>query len=112
MRLPSVARLFLTLIAGVTAAVAQPYAYVSNQSGNNVSFVNLATNKVLTTVPYSAGGLSGLAITPDGSRLYVAAQSKGCVVVIDTVLKTVLTCITVGAGPVQAAVTPNGAAVY
>src|SRR5262249_33012118 len=70
---------FLTaLILTAVAASAQPYAYVSNLSGNNVSIVNTATHAVVGTVPVPAGP-TGLAVTPDGSAVYVASQSKNCV---------------------------------
>jgi YVTN family beta-propeller protein len=74
--------------------------------------VNLPTNTMVASIFYSAGGLSGLALTPNGSYLYVAAESKNCVVVMNTALRTVVTCIPVGTKPVAVAITPNGAAAY
>ena len=64
--------------------------------GNTVSVVNLANDKLTTSIFYSAGGLAGLAITPNGSYLYVAAQSKNCVVVMSTITNTVVGTVAVG----------------
>ena len=41
--------------------------------GNNVSVINTATTQVVTTIPVGASP-HGIAVTPDGSKVYVANQ--------------------------------------
>ena len=63
----------------------------------------------------TVGGLSpfGVAVTPDGSKVYVTDSSRlGHVSVIDTATNTVIATIPVGIGPRGVAVTPDGSKVY
>lgn len=53
-----------------------------------------------------------LAILPDGSKVYVAAQSANQVCIIDARKHTVITSITVGASPTGIVAAPDGSAVY
>src|SRR6266699_3240976 len=98
--------LFLLLSMGVglgtARAQAQTRAYVTNNSNssnsNTVSVIDTATNTVIATIPVGvvANGPNpfGVAITPDGSRAYVAdGGSAGGVWVIDTASNTVVTNI-------------------
>jgi YVTN family beta-propeller protein len=55
----------------------------------------------------------GVAVTPDGSKVYVANQNDGTVSVIATATNTVVgSPITVGTLPFGVAVTPDGSKVY
>lgn len=97
---------------GVVCIVsAQPYAYVSNISGNNLSVVNTANLSVVASIPVPVGP-TGMAVAPDGSKLYVASQSAGTVSVIDTSNNSVVGSIQVGGTPTRLAVSPNGAQLY
>ncbi len=73
----------LVLIATLPIAVAQPYAYVSNLSGNSVSVVNTLNNTISATISVAASP-SGLAVTPDGSLVYVTNRGANAVSVIST----------------------------
>jgi YVTN family beta-propeller protein len=68
--------------------------------------IDTATNTVTATVGV---GLNAqlLAITPDGSRAYVACFSANSVFVIDTATNTVTTTVRVGAAPVGVAISPS-----
>lgn len=55
---------------------------------------------------------SGLAVHPNGSRLYVANGFSTTVTVIDTASHTVVTTIPVGSTPARVAVNPAGTRVY
>ena len=98
-------------LAFVCTASAQPYAYVSNLSGNNISIVNTANNSVVGSV-IVATAPTGLAVTPDGSAVYIASQAANVVTVLNTSSNTIGACINVGRTPTQVAVNPNGAQVY
>jgi YVTN family beta-propeller protein len=94
----------LALMASPAAA---PFAYVTNESDNTVSVIDMATNKVVATVPVGSNPY-GVAVTPDGKHAYVANDSSNTVSVIDRATNTVEATITVGTEPVGAAVTPDG----
>ena len=93
------------------AALAQPFAYIPNQFDNTVSVINVATNTVVTTVTVGSGP-DGVAVSPDGSRVYVANWNQGTVSVIDTATNTVASTVTVGSGPNGVAVNPDESRVY
>ena len=73
-----------------------------------------ATNTETTTV--AVGGSSqGIAVLPDGTRVYVASQTDGTVSAIDTTTNTVVAAVPVSASPNSpfgVAVTPDGNTVY
>ena len=101
--------LFTVLIC-TTGLFAQPYAYVANVSGYTVSVVNTANHSVVASIPVP--GASGLAVTPDGSVLYVCAQASNAVYAISTANNSIVATIGVGSTPVQLAISPNGASVF
>ncbi len=103
--------LALAVVLTTAVASAQPYAYVANVSGNNLSVVNTASGTVTATIAVPAGP-SGLAFSPDGSTLYVTSQTANSVSVISTSTNSVLWSVNVGATPVRVAVHPNGAVAY
>jgi YVTN family beta-propeller protein len=88
--LPSLARSILALIGlggSSQVASAQAHVYVSNNGDNTVSEIDTSTNTVVATIRVGSGP-EGMAITPDGTRLYVANDS-GSVWVLDTSNNTV-----------------------
>lgn len=91
------------------------YAYVVDQGANDVQVVNLSTGAVAKTIPLAPGSApSGIAISPDGSRVYVANPGANTVSVIDTATNGVLATVSMGAsaGPVGVAVRSDGAEVF
>jgi YVTN family beta-propeller protein len=54
----------------------------------------------------------GVAVTPDGSKVYVANEVSASVSVIDTATNTVVGTIPVGNFPIGVAVIPDGSKVY
>ncbi len=64
---------------------------------------------VVATIPMTDFG-TGIAITPDGTRAYVAAGSK--IVVVDTATNRVATSIDVGDMPYAVALSPDGSRLY
>jgi YVTN family beta-propeller protein len=93
------------------------HAYVQN--GSSLLRVNTVTNAVDTVLSgLPSCSASSLAITPDGTRAYLASPGhSNCGVantvrVFDTATHTLTGTITVGNGPVGIAITPNGERVY
>ena len=82
--------------------------------------IDTATNMVVATVP--VGNVpSGVAITPDGTHVYVANSNPGTlgtpgtpgtVSVIAAASNTVVATVQVGVDPIGVAVTPDGTHAY
>jgi YVTN family beta-propeller protein len=74
--------------------------------------IDTASKMVVATV--SVGSFpDGLAVTPNGKRIYVVGgAASGTVSVIDTATNTVTATIPVGAGPLGVAITPDGKHAY
>lgn len=86
------------------------YGYVTFRDAGVVESIwNCFTGRV--TFPVGAQP-EGLAVTPDGARVYVANSGDDSVSVIDVASGRVLAPISVGARPVGVAVTSDGSAAY
>jgi YVTN family beta-propeller protein len=66
---------------------------------------------VVVTIPVGRVPF-GVAITPDGTRAYVANEFSYTVSVIDTATNTVVATIPVGLVPIGVAITPDGTRAY
>jgi len=75
-----------------------------------VSVINTDTNAI-TTIPVGSGPV-GVAVSPDGSLLYVTNAWDNTVSVISTATAAVVTTIPVGTNPCGAAVSADGTHVY
>jgi serine protease len=78
-------------------------------TGNTVSRIATSNNAV-TPIPVGAGPF-GVAVSPDGSSVWVTNNGDGTVSRIDTATNAV-TPIPVGAGPFGVAVSPDGSSVW
>jgi YVTN family beta-propeller protein len=72
---------------------------VANHASNTVSVIDTATNTMAATVAVGSGP-KGVAVTPDGTRVYVANYYSYTVSVIDTAADVVTATVAVGSGPV------------
>ena len=85
-------------------------------SGGGVSVIDTATNTVVgSPIPIGTetfGLFIGIAITPNGSSVYVANSAGGTVSVIATASNTVVDTISVGTSPSGIAITPDGTHAY
>ena len=61
------------LLLGGAPSLAQN-AYITNTGSNTVSVIDTATNTVTATIPVGGEPYS-VAVSPDGSKVYVANQS-------------------------------------
>lgn len=87
--------------------------YVSN-GGGGITEINAANNSVIATAPFP-GVAPGVAITPDGRRMYVSNRDVGEVMVFDTATNVPLKVIPVGNGRgdnLGLAISPDGELVY
>lgn len=87
---------------GAGAFVANPSAgviYASIPSQNSVAVIDASTLAVRTTVPIGSSP-RGMALSPDGTRLYVADSGSNFIGVMDTATNTALSPLaTPGANP-------------
>ncbi|MCB1795494.1 MAG: PASTA domain-containing protein [Candidatus Competibacteraceae bacterium] len=94
-------------------------AYITNYYGNTVSILNPNTNQVVDNMATGIdnSGPSGIAVSPDGTRLYVANRPQygrrtGTLSVIDLTERRVIAIIPVGVAPLGVAVNPTGERVF
>ena len=83
----------------------------SATSDGSVAVISTASNTVTGQVAVGVGPVY-LAVSPDGSRVYVANQSDKTVSVLDTASRKIVATIGVGSSPTGIAVTPDGSTVY
>jgi YVTN family beta-propeller protein len=107
--------LALACLVGSAAGFAQN-AYITNFGDNTVSVIDTATDTVIATIPVGDRPY-GVAVTPDGSKVYVANQGfnprfVSTVSVIDAATNTVSATIRGGRDPIGVAVSPDGSKVY
>ena len=84
------------------------------QTTNSVSIIDTATHTVTATIPVGMSPF-GEAVSPDGSKIYVANTQSNSVSVIDTATKTVTATIVFGSspsGPSGVAFSTDGTKVY
>jgi len=107
------ALLIFGMTLGTNPVEAQPFAYVANQTSNNVSVINTATNMVVGPPIPVGTNPRDVAITPDGTRVYVTNRGSNNVSVINTATNMVVGApIPVGATPRDVAITPDGTRAY
>jgi len=81
--------------------------------GNTVSVVDTATKQITTvTVGRNGAGPAGVAVSPDGTRVWVANSSAGAIAIIDTTTNKVVKTIPVPSGAVYVAISPDGHQAY
>jgi YVTN family beta-propeller protein len=113
--LPGVALLWAGLVLavfGVSRATAAPFAYVANSNSGTVSVIDTATHKVVGMPMELVGrGTDAVAVTPDGTHVYVGSTS-GIVSVIDTATNTVVARVSLVDRPQGIAISPDGTRAY
>ena len=66
---------------------------MANEYSNNVSVIDTETNTITATVPVGNWPY-GVAVSPDGKKVYVTNDHDNTVSVIDTATNTVTTTVT------------------
>jgi YVTN family beta-propeller protein len=77
------------LAAGPTSAAAAPKVYVGLFKDNAVAVVDAGQGRPIATIPVPPGP-HGLAMTPDGRKVYVSSDGASTVSVIDTTTDRVI----------------------
>ena len=95
---------------GVAVTPDGAFLYVSNRVDHTVSVVDTATRTTTTTIPIDGAG-TNLAMTPDGSKVFVVINNV--IDVISTATKSVVDFITLDSAQFGIyAIAPNGSRVY
>ncbi len=84
---------------------------MANQYEDTVSVIDTATNNIIATVDVGSSP-TGIAVSPDGTKVYVTNYDDNTTSVIDTATNNVIATVNVGAGPMGVAVSPDGKKVY
>src|SRR5438067_1692273 len=74
---------------GAEAVVVSPdgkWVYVTNSASSALEIIDATTDQLVARVPVDSGGyfLPGLAMSPDGTGLYVSAMARNQILAIDT----------------------------
>lgn len=88
-------------------ALAETHAFVTNEMSDDVSVIDLASVKVVATIPVGKRP-RGIGVAPDGSELYVAVSGENAIVVLDPQRLKVLRKFDSGPDPKAFAVHPSG----
>ena len=96
----------------VVASADGAMLFVAQATGERVSFINAATEKIEKTVDVT-GLVSGIAVSPNGEKLYVTGGIfDGVVSVIDIKTAKIVDIIEVGHSPIAPVPTPDGKMLY
>jgi YVTN family beta-propeller protein len=81
--------------------------YVGNSRGDDISIVDMASLKVVGDVKLGER-IHGVAVQPDGKRLFATVESDHTLRIIDTATQRTVGSVKVSGRPNQVAVTPDG----
>lgn len=91
----------------------RPRAWVSAEIGGAVSLVDTESHEVIDTIDLGGDAKPvGMALSPEGSRLYVANGHSGTVAIVDTETLRQQGWIRVGKRPWNVALSPDGRILY
>jgi YVTN family beta-propeller protein len=82
-----------------------------DETGNTISVIDIIANTLIAPVQVGSRPID-LAITPNGTQVFVVNYFSDTVSVIDTLTNQVITTLNVGNAPLAIAITPNGAKAY
>jgi len=109
--------LFLLTVVSLAPGAASPVAaptlvYVSNSSDPGaISVICASDNRIIDTIGFDTWAF-GLAVSPEGDRLYVGNGLSDRISVVEPITGTVLATIATADTPVSIVVSPDGDRVY
>jgi YVTN family beta-propeller protein len=101
----------LMLAGACAAAHAAPFAYITNQGSHDVSVIDLASQRVVATVPVGKSP-AGVVAVGAAARVFVSSPDARTVSVIDMRSHKVVDTLQAGAGPVGIDASADGRRVF
>jgi YVTN family beta-propeller protein len=98
---------YLALSSPGFSAPQDSLLYVGNSKSDNVSVVDLTTLKVIREIT-TGEHIHGVAVTPDGRRLFTTSEIDHTLITSDTVTGKIIGTVKLPGKPNQVAVTPDG----
>src|SRR6185369_413458 len=94
-------------LTGNAQAATRSLLYVANSQGDDISIIDLATQKVIKTLKVGPI-VHGVCAQADGRRAFATIESENSLKVIDTKTNTVTDTIALGGRPNECAATNDG----
>ena len=98
-------------LAAWSAAANKPRILQTNFAGDNISIIDPATNKVVGSIPDIEVN-HGVAVAPDGSRIYVSSEADFTLDIVDGKTLKVINRVPLSGHPNNIAVGKDGRRVY
>ena len=92
-------------------ARSEPFAYITNQGSHDVSVIDLATQKLVATVPVGRSP-AGVVASSRAGRVFVSNPDSKTISVIDMRTQKVVATLAAGQGPVGIDAAPDGSRLY
>ncbi len=96
------------VLAGPAVAATRSILYVANSQGDDITIIDLATQKVIKTLKDGADRPWRVCAQADGRRAFATIESEHSLKVIDTRTNTVTDTIALGGQPNECAATGDG----
>jgi YVTN family beta-propeller protein len=90
------------------AVAENQWLYVGSSRGDDVSIIDLASFKVIGNITLGGERIHGVAVQPDGKRLFATVESDHTLKIVDTGTRQTVGTVKVSGRPNQVAVTPDG----
>jgi YVTN family beta-propeller protein len=99
------------LIVPLSAQTGKPFIIQTNAAGDNVHLIDPATDKIVAEIP-DEEAVHGVAVAPDGSRMYLTNEALATLDVIDVRTLKLIKRIPLTGGPNNVAIRKDGKRVY
>lgn len=99
--------ILLALLLMASAAQARPILYVANSQGDDITVIDLPTQKIMTTIKVGPI-VHGVCAQGDGRRAFATIESEHALKVIDTRRNAVIDSVALPGQPNECAATTDG----
>ena len=93
---------------GQNSPTADPRLYVGSARGDDVAVIDLNSLKVVGDIRFGGEKVHGVAVQPNGRRLFATVESDHTLRIVDTATNQPIGTVKLSGRPNQCAVTPDG----